>query len=300
MSEPTIGSLRRDLAHRLSARWGSDAPDKTADLDAKLILAHALGLEPSSLTLRGEPVARIVGEKEFWGLSFKLSPGTLVPRPDTETLVAAALEAIRAAGREKEALRLLDLGTGSGCILLAVLSELPNASGLGIDRSEDAVATAAFNAERLGLSGRASFRTGDWTNGIDGPFDGILSNPPYVEEDGLPELPVEVIGHDPRLALSGGADGIDGHRAIIPALPRILAKKGFAVLEFGPRQAPLIAKVAANAGLQMEVRKDLGGRDRAAFLTITQEVLDDATKNRLEKRGEAVTFHPPKEKAIVA
>jgi release factor glutamine methyltransferase len=245
-------------------------------------------------------VARIIGEKEFWGMPFRLSPGTLVPRPDTETLVEAAIEAIRAAGLGDERLRLLDLGTGTGCILLAALSELPNATGIGVDRSADAVATATINAEQLGLSDRAVFRVGDWAEGIDGPFDAILSNPPYVEDGGLPELPVEVVGYDPRLALAGGEEGTDAHKAIIAELPRLLKEKGFAVLEFGHRQAALVAEIAAAAGFHMEVLKDLGGRDRAGFLTITREVQAGATKNRLENQSEAATFQPPTEKAIVA
>jgi release factor glutamine methyltransferase len=259
-------------------------------LDAKLILAHVLGIEPGQLAARddemvspadiaaasamierrraGEPVARIIGEKEFWSLPFRLSPATMVPRPDTETVVSTALEIFRAAGRAGDSLRLLDLGTGSGCILLALLSELPAATGLGTDRGEGAVVTAAENAERLGLAGRARFAAGNWADGIDGPFDAILANPPYVEDEALPALPVEVIGHDPRLALSGGADGIEPYRAIIPELPRLLVPGGFAVLEFGPRQGPAIREIAVTAGMATEIRCDLAGRERVALLTL--------------------------------
>lgn len=288
----TLGEARRQLASRLRSAWG-EGGDRTALLDARLLLAHATGADPGQLALRddepvepaalamaealierrvrGEPVARIVGEKEFWGLPFRLSPGTLVPRPETETLVAAALEAVVAAGRRDAPLRLLDLGTGSGCILLALLSELPRAAGTGVDRSADAVATAAANADRLGLGGRAHFVAGDWTNGIDGPFDAILANPPYVEGDDLPELPIEVIGHDPRLALDGGADGLDGYRAIIPELPRLLAPQGFAVVEFGPRQAEPVGELARAAGLDAAIGHDLAGRERIARLTMSKE-----------------------------
>lgn len=287
----TIGSIRLDLAAALRAGWGEGDEDRSAALDARLILAHALGVPPSTLTLRedegiapavaesaaamirrrirGEPVARIIGEKEFWSLTFRLSPETLVPRPDTETLVAAALEALSAAGRRAEPLRLLDLGTGSGCILLALLSELPNATGLGVERAPGAIATATGNAARLGLGDRARFAIGDWADGVEGRFDVILSNPPYIEDEALPELPVEVIGHDPRLALSGGVDGLDAYRSIIPELPRLLAPSGIAVLEFGPRQAAAIATLAAANGMSTDIRRDLANRERAAFLTIS-------------------------------
>lgn len=287
---PTIGSLRRQLVDRLRAGWGADG-DHTTALDVRLILAHALGFEPGELSGRedepvsaadvalasamidrrrqGEPVARIVGEKEFWSLSFLLSPATMVPRPDTETLVSTAVDTLAGSGRAGDSLRILDLGTGSGCILLAALSELPGAFGIGVDRDEEAVATATKNAERLGLSGRARFVAGDWAAAIRGPFDVILANPPYVEEEALPALPTEVIGYDPRLALAGGADGIDPYRAIVPDLPRLLAKTGFAVFEFGPRQGGPIAEIAVSTGMKTDIRRDLAGRERCALLTLS-------------------------------
>jgi release factor glutamine methyltransferase len=307
ISARTVGSVRRELAARLQSRWGDDAGERTIALDARLILAHALGVETSQLIIRdeepvsdatvetaasmierrlgGEPVARIIGEKEFWSLPFRVSPHTLVPRPDTETLVATAVELIEAAGRRSEPLRLLDLGTGSGCILLAVLSELPWATGLGVDRDQGAIAVATENAERLRLDHRARFVTGNWAEGIVGPFDAILANPPYVEDEALLDLPVEVIGFEPRLALSGGSDGLDGYRAIVPELPRLLAPSGFAVLEFGPRQGSTIAEFAASAGMATEVKRDLAGRDRAALLTISAKDTAIAAKNVLEIRS---------------
>jgi release factor glutamine methyltransferase len=193
----------------------------------------------------------------------------MVPRPDTETVVSTAVESLAAAGRTGDSLRVLDFGTGSGCILLATLSELPNAAGIGVDRDEEAVRTAAENAGRLGLSGRARFVAGDWAGAIKGPFDVILANPPYVEEEALPALPTEVIGFDPRLALAGGADGIDPYREIIPELPRLLAPNGFAVLEFGPRQGTPIAEIAASVGMKADIRRDLAGRERCALLTLS-------------------------------
>ncbi len=289
---PTVGSVRRDLAQRLRAGWGGDGNgDGTAALDARLILAHALGVDPGSLAQRdgdpipnaahaaaaamverrrnGEPVARIVGEKEFWSLPFRLAPATMVPRPDTETVVSTALEVLAAAGRLGDPLRILDLGTGSGCILLALLSELPEAAGIGIDRSPEAAATAAENARRLGLSGRARFVAGDWTLPLGGRHDAIVANPPYVEDEALPALPTAVIGYDPRLALSGGADGIAAYRAIIPELPRLLAPAGLAALEFGPRQSGPIREIAEAAGLKADIRRDLAGRERVALLTLS-------------------------------
>lgn len=300
----TVGSLRRELAARLQARWGAADVERTAALDAKLLLAHALGVDAGELILhesdavseaakeaatamierrlRGEPVARIVGQKEFWSLPFRVSPHTLIPRPDTETLIATAIEVF--AARRNEPLRLVDFGTGSGCILLAALSEFANATGLGIDRDAEAVAVAADNARQLGLAERARFAVGNWTEGIEGPFDVILANPPYVEDEALPDLAIEVIGYEPRLALSGGADGLDGYRAIIPELPRLLAPSGIAIVEFGPRQAAAIGALAASAGMTSEIRRDLAGRERAALLTITAESSAAAAKNGLENR----------------
>ena len=288
----TIGSFWRELAARLSAGWGEGASRvQTASLDARLIVAHVLGVGASSLALRehdpvssavresalamtrrragGEPIARIIGEKEFWSLPFRLSRGTLVPRPDTETLVSVAIDAVTAAGTRSEALRLLDLGTGSGCILLALLSELPGATDLGVDCDEDAVATALENARRLGLAERASFVVGDWTENIEGPFDVVLANPPYIENEAMPELPIEVFGFDPHTALAGGPDGLDSYRQIIPKLPPLLAESGFVVLEFGPHQARFVAEIAEPVGFAAVVKSDLAGRERATLLTLS-------------------------------
>lgn len=281
----TIAALRRRIAGQLRAGWGDDSVQLPA-LDAKLLVAHALGADAANLTLRddepvaadlvevaegfarrrfrGEPVARIIGEREFWGLPFRLSPGTLVPRPDSETVVEAAVAEFRRRGIDRPVI--IDLGTGSGCILLAVLSELPGAFGIGTDRSEDAVRTARENAARLGLSGRSAFLVADWAEGIAGPFDAILSNPPYVDGDDLPELPVEVIHHDPRLALDGGADGLDHYRRIVPELGRMLKPDGFAVFEFGYRQAAMFSDLAIAHGWSPTLLRDLPGHDRAAVL----------------------------------
>ena len=288
----TVGSFWRELAAHLRDSWGESASGAhTASLDARLILAHALCVDAGSLALRehnpvssevrenslamtmrrasGEPVARIVGEKEFWSLPFRLSRGTLVPRPDTETLVSVAIDTIAAAGLRSKPLRLLDLGTGSGCILLAMLSELPDATGLGVDCDEDAVAMASENAQRLGLAERASFVVGNWTENIARPFDVILANPPYIEDGALSGLPIEVVGFDPRAALAGGHDGLDSYRQIIPTLPALLTATGFVVLEFGLHQARFVAEIAEIAGFAAVVKFDLAGRERAALLTLS-------------------------------
>ena len=211
---------------------------------------------------RREPVARILGRREFWSLDFALGPDTLEPRADSETLVAAVLE--RASGREAP-LSLLDLGTGTGCLLLALLSEWPAASGLGLDLSAGAVAVAAANAQRLGLAGRARFRVGDWrmsdwTAGLEQRFDVIVSNPPYIETEAIAGLAPEVAGYDPRAALDGGADGLDAYRRIVPVLPGLLAPGGWVALEIGIGQEGAVGRLLEAAGFAAgETAADLAG-----------------------------------------
>ncbi|MFG1461411.1 peptide chain release factor N(5)-glutamine methyltransferase [Xanthobacter sp. DSM 24535] len=276
----TRAALRRSLGARLSA-----AGVQSADLDARLLLADALHVTPAELVLdadrtvdavalaavetrmarrlAGEPVARILGEKEFWSLPFQLSPETLVPRPDTETLVEAALAAL--AGRRAEKLRVLDLGIGSGAILAALLSELPQAFGTGVDRAAGAVRTARDNLARLGLSPRSLVREGDWAQDLEGSFDLVVSNPPYIPSGDLPALAREVRLFDPAAALDGGADGLDAYRAILTALPRLLASDGLCVLELGVGQEADVAALVHAAGLRVDgpARRDLGGIPRA-------------------------------------
>ncbi|MFG1397799.1 peptide chain release factor N(5)-glutamine methyltransferase [Roseixanthobacter pseudopolyaromaticivorans] len=280
---PTRAAVRRSLAARLLA-----AGMESADLDARLLLADALDVAPADLLLdgdlpmeapalaaaearilrrlAGEPVARILGEKEFWSLPFRLSDETLVPRPDTETLVEAALSAL--SGRREERLRVLDLGIGSGAILAALLSELPHAFGVGVDRSAGAASTARDNLARLGLAGRSVVRIGDWAQDLEGPFDLVVSNPPYIPSGDLPALEREVRLFDPARALDGGADGLDAYRAILAALPRLLAPDGLAVLELGIGQEDQVAALARAQGLVVEgpARADLGGIPRALVL----------------------------------
>ncbi|CAN7588348.1 peptide chain release factor N(5)-glutamine methyltransferase [Bosea sp. LjRoot237] len=212
--------------------------------------------------LAGEPLWRVIGAREFWGLTFTLSQGTLEPRPDSETLIEAAL--IHLAARRHEPLRVLDLGTGTGCLLIATLREFPQATGLGIDLSADAVATASANAARNGVAERAAFRQGDWTDGVEERFDLVLSNPPYIASDEIAELDRNVREHDPHLALDGGLDGLTAYRALAAALPGHLNSGGHAILEIGAGQEAAVVALMEQAGLRhLHSRRDLGGHIRA-------------------------------------
>lgn len=211
-----------------------------------------------------EPFAYLTGRVGFWTLDLEVSPATLIPRADSETLVEAALEACPDKGA---ALHVLDLGTGTGALLLAVLSELPAANGVGVDLKPEAAALAARNAARLGLSGRAGFVAGDWAAALAGRFDLILCNPPYIETAVIAGLMPEVARHEPASALDGGADGLSAYRRIIADLPRLLAPGGVAVLELGVGQQAAVAALAKVAGLTPEAcRADLGGVPRALVL----------------------------------
>ncbi|BAF90491.1 modification methylase [Azorhizobium caulinodans ORS 571] len=275
----TLGGLRRQLATRFSAA-GIDSPD----LDASLLIAHALGLEPGDVRLRGAdplapdalpriealaaqrlsgvPVARLVGEKEFWSLSFSLSPETLVPRPDTETVVEAALMTVT---DRTAPLHILDLGTGSGAILAALLVELPAAVGIGVDQSEGAARTARDNLARAGLQGRGTVIVGDWASALGGGFDLVVSNPPYIPSIDIVGLAIEVRENDPLAALDGGADGLSSYRIIAAEAPRLLKAGGHLVLELGIGQEAEVAALAGAAGLAITgpARRDLGGIPRA-------------------------------------
>lgn len=209
---------------------------------------------------RREPVAYILGRKEFWSLDFEVSPAVLIPRPDTETLIEAALAAFEA----KPPTRILDLGAGSGAILIALLTEWPHATGLGIDASEAALDVARRNAERHGLAARAAFERGDWAEGIDERFALVVSNPPYVADVEFGALDADVRDHEPKLALSGGASGLGSIERIAAALPRVLAPEGRAVVEIGHEQGTAARALFTKAGLEVaRIAKDLAGRDRA-------------------------------------
>lgn len=258
------------------------AASDTPRLDAELLMAHALGVTRSEMLLRHmgnaapegfaallerrlghEPVAYILGEQEFFGLPFRVTPAVLIPRADSEVLVEAALAA------RPDAARVLDCGTGSGALLLAVLAKLTRAEGVGIDRSAEALAIAAENARLLGLETRtrmiqADWDRPDWTAALDGPFDLILANPPYVESDA--RLAPSVSAHEPAGALFAGPEGLDAYRALVPQLPGLLTPDGVALVEIGASQADSIAAIAGSAGFSARLHRDLGGRPRVLQL----------------------------------
>ncbi|MCS6890503.1 MAG: peptide chain release factor N(5)-glutamine methyltransferase [Rhodovarius sp.] len=253
---------------RLEARWllaeamGSSTEALLRDPHAPVPPAAAERFARMLARRAGrEPLAYVLGHAGFWGLDLLVSPATLIPRPDSETLVEAALAARPAPER------VLDLGTGTGCLLLAVLQEVPGAFGVGVDLSPAAAALAARNAQRLGLSGRAAFLVADWSAPLAGRFDLILCNPPYVAAAELPRLMPEVRLHEPALALVGGEDGLAAYRRIAPLLPPLLAPGGVAVVEIGAGQGPAVAELMRRAGLVLrELRPDLGGIPRAMVL----------------------------------
>lgn len=215
---------------------------------------------------RREPVSRILGQREFWSLPFKLTPATLDPRPDSETLVEGALALCpdRAAP-----LSILDLGTGTGCLLLALLSELPRATGIGTDISPAALRVAQANAQALGLSHRAGFAAGDWGDGLKGPFNLILANPPYIADGVIGRLEPEVALYEPREALAGGSDGLEAYRRLAPRLGALLAPGGHALLEVGAGQAAEVARLLAEEGLKIRrILRDFGGIERCIIASL--------------------------------
>lgn len=269
-----------------AAAQGLAATSDTARLDAEVLMAHALGVSRSDLLLRHmrdpapasfaglierrmghEPVAYITGEQEFFGLTFAVSPDVLIPRGDSEVLVEAALAA------RPDARRVLDCGTGSGALLLAVLANLPDANGVGIDRSPAALAVAAGNAALLGLAARAAMVAADWhmpgwAEGLGGPFDLILANPPYVEE--AADLAQSVVAHEPAGALFAGPEGLDDYRVLVPQLPALLAPGGAALVEIGHTQADAVTALAVQAGMAAMLHRDLGGRARVLELRVLE------------------------------
>jgi len=279
---PAIDAVRRTLTARFNA-----AGLGSAELDARLLVAAALGLDLTGLIaagkrhltaneaelietfaarrLRGEPVARILGEKEFWGLPLKLSAETLVPRPDTETVVELALEMLGDEPSSSGALRILDIGTGSGAILLALLSERPGSFGVATDISEAALTTARQNAASLGLASRAAFVACSFASALKGPFDLVVSNPPYIRSADIAQLAEEVRAYDPRAALDGGPDGLAAYRALIPEAAQLLSDGGVLVVEAGCGQAREIEGLMTAAGLAVPspAKADLAGIPRA-------------------------------------
>jgi len=270
----TIGSALDTAAAALAAA-GFDEPRR----QARRLLAAALGLSAAevfahpevalssaqdariaeilSRMIAREPLSRIVGRREFWGLDFLLSADTLDPRPESESVVEAVLSRVPDRGRTY---RFLDLGTGTGCLLLALLAEFPRASGVGIDVAAGAARAARHNASLLGLGTRAHFAVGDWAGAIAGGFDAVVANPPYVPTEDIPQLPREVRDYDPTRALDGGSDGLGAYRAITADLPRLLRPGGLFAAEIGLGQAAAVAAIVARSGLAIDgFAADLAG-----------------------------------------
>lgn len=275
----TIASARRLIAE-IFRKSAIESPE----LDSRILIGYALGLDHAGLTsaatrvlseqeierinafaerrLRREPVARIIGRKEFWSLPLKVSAATLVPRPETETVVEAALGTI---GDRRQPLRIADLGTGTGAILLALASELPNATGVGTDIDAAALATARENACDAGLQNRCAFILSDFGAALAGSFDLIVSNPPYIANSEISALAPEVRDFDPKAALDGGTDGLDCYRRIAADSPRLLKSSGRLVVEIGAGQAAAVTSIFEAAGLDRAAppRPDLAGTPRA-------------------------------------
>jgi release factor glutamine methyltransferase len=266
---------------------------ETAELDARLLVCHAAGLTHEGFVAQArealtpdvamrldglverratrEPISRITGTREFYGRSFLVDTGTLDPRADTETLIEAALGLLARAGKRDQPLRLLDLGTGTGCILLTLLAELPQATGVGTDLSLAALRLAETNAERLGVATRASFLVSDWLDAVSGEFDLIVSNPPYIATAEIEGLAPEVARHDPLLALDGGPDGLEAYRRIAAGARQLLEPKGQILVEIGAAQGPGVAGLLREEGFLVEKgspRLDLAGRPRVVVATI--------------------------------
>ncbi len=284
--ERTLREAARELSRALSA-----AGVPSATLDARVLVAEACGLTPAQAIaestrrlsageairlrgfaarrLSGEPVSRIVGRREFFGLTFRLSPHTLDPRPETELLVEAVLDHARSNGLAGGRLRILDLGTGTGCILAALLTELPHSIGVGIDKSEQALVTARQNLAALGLLDRCALLCMDWGSGLkEASVDIVVSNPPYISSDELRWLEPEVAAFDPRLALDGGSGGYEAYRALIPEVARLLSPGGFVAIETGQDQAATVADMMMEPGsklgfMRLRIIKDLAGIGRA-------------------------------------
>jgi release factor glutamine methyltransferase len=273
-----IDSPRREarllLAHALRGRPEHIVSTRLPPVSAK-VLEH-FEISVARRTAR-EPLAYIVGAREFWSLDFAVAPGVLIPRPESETLIE---EALRRFPARQAPLRVLDLGTGSGCLLLAFLSERPRAFGLGVDISEIAAATARRNANSLGLADRAKFIRGDWANAIRGVFDTIFINPPYIETDELARLQPEVARYEPRTALDGGKDGLLAYRCIAAFLGAYLAPDGMAFLEAGQGQGKPIEKLIGEAKLSMDGTVcDLAGIPRCMIVRAGRQ--RDTSKKQL-------------------
>jgi release factor glutamine methyltransferase len=276
-----VADLLRDATERLRAA-GVDS----ARVDARILLAHTLGVEPSSVLslsptfvgeremllrfesflarrIAREPVAYITGTKEFWSLEFDVGPGALIPRPESETLVECVLSEFP---DRTAPLNVLDLGVGTGCLLLSALSEYANARGTGIDASREALGWARRNAEKLGLADRCNLRAGNWGDDLSDRFDVVLSNPPYIRGGDIALLAPEIRLYEPPGALDGGLDGLDAYRALGPKIHRLLKPSGLAFLEMGKGQDTMIVEILGRSGLgTLKIARDLAGIGRCVI-----------------------------------
>ena len=283
----TVGGAL-DVARRRLREAGIE----DANREARLLLGHATGLDAATIIgypdryltpedasamtavvtdrARRRPMAQVIGSREFWSLPFRVTEATLDPRPDSESVIHAVLDQVR---DRTARYRVLDLGTGTGCLLLAVLRELPNATGMGTDISADAIAVAAWNADRLDLRNRARFSVGEWDRALSGRFDIIVSNPPYIPTDDIDRLAPEISHFEPRQALDGGEDGLAAYRALSTALAKLMAEDGFAAIEIGSGQRAPVESIFRRAGLSAtSVVDDLAGISRCLVVRINTEL----------------------------
>jgi release factor glutamine methyltransferase len=305
-------TMTMERAFAAAARAFSQAGVEMPVLDARLLVCRATGLTHEAFVaqsarpleaeaaarleeyvarrLRREPVSRIMGEREFYGRRFLLDASALDPRPDTETLIETALGLVDANGWRQRKLKLLDLGTGTGCVLLTLLAELPYAEGIATDLSQAALALASANAHRLGVEARAAFIATDWLDGVRGTFDLMLSNPPYIPAGKIAGLSPEVAGYDPRLALDGGADGLDPYRRIAAGALERLHPEGSLIVEIGAGQGESVSALFREGGLAAgdeAVRRDLAGRPRCV---VARRVPERPRKIGLEKHDVRARF----------
>jgi len=313
MGEFIASRVSLGQAHTAAARLLREARIAAPELDARLLLCHAASLTHEAYVARlndtlapdaaarfgayvarrlaGEPVSRIIGVREFYGRTFSIDASTLDPRPDTETLIEVAL----ALASHEGSLRLLDLGTGSGCILITLLAELPRATGIGVDQSLPALEIARANAASLGVGDRARFMAGDWLDAVQGTFDLVVANPPYLSAADMAGLSNEVGAHDPWDALDGGPDGLSAYRRIVPRLPRVLRPGGIALFEIGHTQAEAVSNLLAGEGLILEQGpwRDLAGRPRVVGGPVAKVPWEEdaaSEKLDLENRGVRARF----------
>jgi release factor glutamine methyltransferase len=281
LEELTIAEALADAIEQLD-----EAGVESAHLDARLLLARVLGVGREYLTMHAdaylsdgelmaydalverraarEPMAQILGEREFWSLNFRVTADTLDPRPDSESVIEAVLSYVP---NKQARLLIADFGVGTGCLLLSLLSEYPQAHGLGVDISQAALEVAEKNAVSLGLASRTHFHHANWGEGVHGRYDVIVSNPPYIRESDMDGLAPEVVDYEPRTALVAGKDGLDAYRAQMADIKRLLAPSGIAVLEFGKGQAEEVVAIAESHGLcRLETREDLAGIERCVVL----------------------------------